>query len=186
MNGYKDNWFYRLCFKRVLKDSALAFVGIILMVVGVLLFTVVISGWNIALIGAGLLMVIYGATAFFSKMPKLKKQMERMGAEELAGIGKAEPQQIYYDTFYFTEKYLCAPSAYALIRYDKIEDVSVWTEKSNGITSYYVRFTFTDGTPALDVNVKEGGRFRADEEWFRLKVEHEKNRLLFQQEHLIW
>jgi len=50
-------------------------------------------------------------------------------------------------TFYFTERYLCAPSAYALIRYDKIKDIhanSVRVSKA-GQQSVFVNIEFTYG-----------------------------------------
>lgn len=150
-------------------------VGVLLVLVGIMLFTAVISVLNVLLSLFGVLMIVQGGKSMFFSMPKLKEQMERMSADDFASLGNFPLQPYYYSTFYFIERYLCAPSAYALIRYDKIKDIhanSVRVSKA-GQQSVFVNIDFTDGRLSIDINIKDYGTFlKAPAEFTALVQQH--------------
>ena len=112
------------------------------------------------------------------KYAKTKKQMERMSAEDLESLGDFPPQPYYYHTFYFTERYLCAPSAYALIRYDNIKNLTANSVKVSraGQQSVYVKVEFSDGRPPVNINVKDYGTFQKEAAVFTAMIQHHQNR----------
>ena len=161
MNDYRNNWFYQVCSKQGAKNIGYIIIGVLLFVVGLLLFTAVISILNILLCIFGILMIVQGAGSMFSKLPKLKEYMERMPADDFASLGNFPPQNMYYHTFYITDRFLCAPSAYLLIRYDRIRDMNAYSVRVSrgGQQQYFLRIEFTDGTPSADINIKDYGTF---------------------------
>ena len=173
MNDYKNNWFYKMCSKQGGKNIVYIVVGVLLVLVGIMLFTAVISVLNFALMGFGLLMIFQGAKSMFSSMPKLAEQMQRMSADDLASLGNFPPQDHLYSTFYFTERYLCAPAAYALIRYDTIKDIHANTVRVSrgGQQSAFVNIEFNNGRPCIDINIKDYGTFLKDPAVFMALVQ---------------
>lgn len=179
MNDYKHNWFYKMCAKQCAKDVGFVIVGLLLFVAGLLLFIAVISVLNILLSLVGVGLVAKGAVALFSKLPKLGKQMQQMSPQDFTNLGKLPPQTMYYSTFYFTDRYLCIPSAYALIRYDNIKEIHVNANVINGRESgIFVNIEFADGSPSIDADVKEWGKFRKETLDFMEMVEQHKNVLI--------
>ena len=178
MNDYKNNWFYKECSKQGGKNIVFIVVGLLLVIVGIMLFTAVISVLNVLLSLFGILMIAQGAMSMFSSMPRLKEQMERMSAEDLESLGDFPPQPYYYHTFYFTERYLCAPSAYALIRYDNIKNLTANSVKVSraGQQSVYVKVEFSDGRPPVNINVKDYGTFQKEAAVFTAMIQHHQNR----------
>lgn len=177
MYDIKNNWFYKMCTKQCTKDFGLIFVGFLLAMAGVLLFTAVISVLNILLILIGLFLLVSGVRAFLFKLPKLREQMQRMPADDLKSLGSMPPQCMY-GTFYFTPKYLCIPAAYALIRYKDIRLITPNVVSSNGReTSIFVNIEFTNGQPSIDVTVKNWGTFKREVENFMAMIEQHKNNL---------
>ena len=180
MNDYKNNWFYRMCSKQGAKNIVYIVVGVLLLVVGILLFTAVVSVLNVLLSIFGILMIVQGASSMFSKMPKLKELMERMPADDFSSLGNFPPQQMYYSTFYCTERYLCAPASYSLIRYDRIKNMSSYsvTISRGGQKQYFLNIEFTDGSPAVDINIKDYGTFLKEADSFMGMIEHYRAELL--------
>lgn len=176
MNDYKQNWFYKMCTKQCAKDVGFIIVGLLLFAAGLLLFIAVISVLNILLSLVGVGLTVKGAAVLFSKLPKLSKQMQRMSSQEFNDLGKLPPRTMYYSTFYFTDRYLCIPSAYALIRYDNIKEIHVNSKVMNGRESgIFVNIEFADGSPSIDADIKEWGKFRKEISEFMEMVEQHKN-----------
>lgn len=180
MSDYKNNWFYIMCRKQNAKNVIYIIVGVILFLVGILLFTAVISVLNVLLSILGILMIVHGASSLFSKLPKLGEMMQRMSRDDFAGLGDLPPQQMYYSTFYCTERYLCAPASYTLIRYDKIKNMSTYsvTISRAGQKQYFLNIEFTDGRPAVDINIKDYGTFLKEADSFMGMIENYRVRLI--------
>lgn len=177
MYDIKNNWFYKMCTKQCTKDFGLIFVGFLLAIAGVLLFTAVISVLNVLLILMGLLILFNGLRAFLFRLPKLREKMQSMPADDLRSLG-SEPPQCMYGTFYFTPKYLCAPTAYALIRYSEIKLITPNVVSSNGRPSgIFVNVEFTNGQPSIDINVKNWGTFQREAADFMALIEQHKNNM---------
>lgn len=172
----KHNWFYKICAKQCTKDFFLIFVGLLLVIVGILLFTAVISVLNVLLSLMGILVTFHGARAFLFRMPKLREKMQTMSTVELESLGSMPPE-FKYETFYFTPRYLCIPSAYALIRYDNILNVYPNEVTQSGrTTSIFVNIEFKNGQPSIDVTVKNWGTFQRElEDFMALLAEHKNN-----------
>ncbi len=167
MNDYKQNWFYKMCKKQCLKDSGFIIAGAALFLAGILLFLAVISALNIALSLVGLGLVLKGIYALCFKLPKLGRYMEMLSDAELADLGDAPPQEMHYGTFYCTGQFLCAPYSYALIRFVDIEDVAANVVTSNGRQSgMFINITFSDGSPSVDINIKNWGTFQKEASQF--------------------
>ena len=175
MNNAQNNWFYKMCVKQCVKDVALVAGGVICFVIAIMLFGAHVIGIiNFAFMALGILMIIRGASALFSKLPKLRGEINMMSPAELAQMGQMAPQCIA-KTFYFTEGFLCAPVSYAIIPYYSIADVhlNAWTYRGHE-NGYFVNIEFNDGTPAMDIPVKDM-TFRSQFDNFIMMIEQHKN-----------
>ena len=175
MNDYKDNWFYQMCAKQGGKNIVYIVVGVLLFIAGILLFTAVISVLNVLLSLFGVLMILQGGKSLIFKMPKLKAQLQGMSREDFQSLGSSAPEPMYWSTFYFTERYLCAPGAYELIRYDSIGNISAYTVTVSGQKSLLVNIEFNNGRPGVDISVKDWGTFLKEKDRFNEMIEHYKN-----------
>ena len=171
MNDYKNNWFYKMCSRQGGKNIIFIGMGGVLFLSGILFFSAVVSVFNVLLSLFGILMIILGGRSMFFSMPKLKEQMEEMSRDDFSSLGYAAPRLYYYGTFYFTDRYLCAPSAYAMIRYDKIKDIHAGSMKMSGQQSVFVNIEFTDGSPCMDINIKDYGTFVRNPDAFTALVQ---------------
>lgn len=166
MDDYKNNWFYKMCIKRSALDFVLIFVGLILAACGILLFTSIISIYNIMLLLLGIGITIKGASSVFVKLPTIKNQLKELTFDEINDLGTAPPDKMYYDTFYCTDKFLCAPNAYALIRHRNIENVTASVVTQGGRQAgMFVTVERIVGAP-VKINVKGWGSFQKEADEF--------------------
>ena len=175
MNDYKNNWFYKESSKHSRKDIVFIVVGMLLFLVGIVLFFAFLGVMNMFLVLFGSIMTVLFGMPMFILMPKLKKQMERMSADDFASLGDYPPQPYYYQTFYFTERYLCAPSAMKLIRYDRIKGIPKYHARlsKSGHPEVYVTFDFNDGRRSVSIDVKDCDTFmRAPADFAELVQQH--------------
>ncbi|SFB96068.1 hypothetical protein [Ruminococcus albus] len=176
MNDYKNNWFYKMCMGHLVIHFVAFVIGIFVTIAGVksLLTTVTKLGSAITLLGAVLL--AFGGIAIFSLYPKLKKVMKELSEYDLNSLGTRSPEKMYYDTFYVTDRFLCAPAYFALLRYDKIKNVSVLKmpcPRSNDYT-YYLR-VFMDDNSKVEIRIEDSVSFLAEQRKFMCMLEEKKN-----------
>ena len=158
-NNVKECWFYQLCKKECAKDVGLIFVGIALIIVCLLLFTVVISTYQILGIIFGIALIIGGFAAFFGKLPKVRTFLESMPSEWYKTLGNVPPKDMY-KTFYFTDYYLCIPGEYVMVRYTDILDIKITENRTNGVTNgYTVGLVLAGAKNGVDASVKEWKSF---------------------------
>ena len=86
-NDVTQCWFYQMCRKSCAKDVGHIFVGIAIILVCILLFSVIISTYQIIGIALGGFLIVSGLSAFFKKLPKVKAFLEAMPAEWYATLG---------------------------------------------------------------------------------------------------
>ena len=166
MDDYKKNWFYKMCVKRFALDFVLIFVGLVLAICGILIFTRIISIYIIMLLLLGIGIMIKGASSVFIKLPKIKNQLKDLTFDEINDLGSAPPDKMYYETFYCTDKFLCAPNAYALIRYRNIDNVTASVVTQGGRQAgMFITVEQLVGAP-VKINVKGWGTFQKEADEF--------------------
>ena len=176
MSNYRNNWFYKMCIGHLVIHFVAFGIGIFVTIAGVKsqLKTVTKLGCAVTLLGAVLL--AFGGIAMFSLYPKLIKLMKGMSEYELESLGANPPDKMYYDTFYLTDRFLCAPAYFALLRYDKIKDLSVLKmpcPRSNDYT-YYLR-VFMDDNSKVEIRIEDSVSFLAEQRKFMCMLEEKKN-----------
>ena len=181
-NDIESCWFYKLCSKQTRFDKGTGFVGFIIgcamFVIGVLLIIkfLIDYDWGNAFgesIGTGLIVAFVGGGLILAtnqqaenadvSIQRARKMLSAMSPDDFRSLGVTAPKE-WYQTFYFTERYLCIVSIGAVIKYEDIFSVSLKkiTKSINGgfgdVTEGYTVTFFTKpssepGTPFLDAPV---------------------------------
>ncbi|MBQ1537684.1 MAG: hypothetical protein IIZ73_05130 [Ruminococcus sp.] len=145
LNNIENCWFYKLCSKQARFDKGTGFVGFIIgcamFVIGVLLiikFLISLIDYNfgdthgesimpglfVTLIGGGLVLATNQQSENADEsIKRARETLLAMSPEDFRSLGVTAPKE-WYQTFYFTEKYLCIVSAGAVIKYEDISSVS--------------------------------------------------------------
>lgn len=168
-NNYRNNWFYKMCLKRLPLHIIAFIIGIPVTIKGIMLEMQEISKLNIAVEMLGGTMLLFGGIGLFSLFPKLRKLMKGLSEEDLASLGTFPPLK-YYDTFYLTDRFLCAPTHFVLARYDRIYNMSVLEMGSKGDTTYYLRIEHTDGSKS-DVRIYNSEAFLREQKEFMALID---------------
>ena len=173
-NDVTQCWFYQMCRKSCAKDVGHIFVGIAIILVCILLFSVIISTYQIIGIALGGFLIVSGLSAFFKKLPKVKAFLEAMPAEWYATLGNVPPPD-WYKTFYFTDFYLCIPSEYIMVRYTDITDIQIQRKVSGSATTgFSVVFTIAGRSDYLDVTIEDWRNFGTNTEQFVQEINSHK------------
>ncbi len=141
-NNIENCWFYKLCSKQARFDKGTGFVGFIIgcamFVIGVLLIIkfLIDYNWGNAFgesIGTGLIVASVGGGLILAtnqqaenadvSIRRAREMLSAMSPDDFRSLGVTAPKE-WYQTFYFTEKYLCIVSAGAVIKYEDISSVS--------------------------------------------------------------
>ena len=182
MNDPKNNWFYKLCKRQCRKDIIWLFLGIVCLVIAISLFGMgdgLLSLVIFILLGAA--MIYIGADALLFKLPKVKDRLEKMDPYEFACMGESAPQCVN-KTFYFTEKFLCAPLDYAIVPYEHIKSMTLRQKTVRGrVTGAYIEVEFDDGTPQK-VLVSNNKRFLSQADAFAEHVRRYKADIVINKE----
>lgn len=182
MNDPKNNWFYKLCKKQCKKDILWLVLAPVCFALAIYLF---LSGDGILsallFIGLGAGMIYIGADALLFKLPKVKERLEKMNPYEYACLGESAPECIS-KTFYFTEKFLCAPLDYAIVPYEHIKSMTLRQKTVRGrVTGAYIEVEFDDGTPQK-VLVSNNKRFLSQADAFAEHVRRYKADIVINKE----
>ena len=176
MNDLKSNWFYKLCIKQCKKDIIWLGLGVVCLAIAISF--IVLRGEVLTVVifaGLGVAMIYFGADALLFKLPKVKERLEKMDPYEFATMGESAPQCIN-KTFYFTERFLCAPIDYTIIPYETIKSMTLRPKIFKGrVKGAYIEVEFNDGTPQrglvshykrfmahADAFAEHVGQYRAD------------------------
>lgn len=183
MNDYKNNWFYKLCKKQCAKETWIPVTGAVIAALGVVSLVTKISLAGFGFLVTGLITLYFGMQVR-KKLPMAGSYLQNMPQEEFMSLGSSEPHCMY-DTLYFSERYLCIPSCYVMIRYDDIgttETEKNFSRKSPSMqTGVSLKISFTDSREPLVVHVKDWVAFQNDINNFDMLVKKHKNELREQQ-----
>ena len=174
-NDVENCWFYKLCRKSCTKDVTFILVGIVLLAIALILFKWVISTIQILMIIGGIGLIIGGFSAFFKKLPEVKRFLSSMSPEKFDSLG-TEPPSSWYGQIYMTRYYMCIPGEYIMIPYGDIADIQVVRNISdNKVKSYNVNFTVKGRKDTVDVIVTDWQNFEFTKESFFGELNERRN-----------
>lgn len=175
MNDYKNNWFYKLCKKQCAKDTWLIVIGAALVMFCFWMLTVSFVPALAVFIAAGLFLVGKGVQSYVRWLPDVKRYLMSMSQNEFTAFSAVMPQCMY-GTFYFTERYLCIPSQFIMLRYAEIGNMStkpVYHHKY-GQKGVDLIVEYNDGRAPVNIHVKDWQVFQNDTNNFMMLVQQHR------------
>lgn len=165
-NDVENCWFYKLCKKSCTKDVALITVGIAIAVIALVLMKWVISTIQILMIIGGVVLVVGGFSAFFKKLPAVKRFLRFMSPEQFDSLG-TQPPSPWYGQMYMTKHFLCIPEEYVMIPYMDITDIQIVRNLSdNKVSGYTVSLSVQGRKDAVNIVVSDWQNFEITKESF--------------------
>lgn len=176
MNDYRNNWFYKKCSNWLWVYAIIFVIGFFVTISEVRSIMRSVTPLNIVGLMLGVALIALGGIYLFSIFPKLEKIMRGLSQEDLSSLGTVPPKEIYYATFYLTDRFLCIPKDFVLTRYDRIKKLSVIMHEIRGETYYRFMILHTDGSRA-EVSVIDEEAFLKEQDEFIALIENLRDKM---------